>query len=162
MNAANRTLAALTATAMVGLAVGASLQRHRVRGESMKPTLLPGETVVSVAANRPLGILRRPRVGDIAIIRLPWEHDLIGIKRLVAGPGTAWGGGGDAVAAGPGWVAVGDHPVLSTDSRHHGRVPSESIVGIVVARVSDDDGVSRPARDPRLDQPAVDPESVDG
>ncbi len=69
------------------------------------------------------------------MLELPWEHDLIGIKRLVAGPGEPWSEGDDRVSAGPGWVAVGDERTLSTDSRHHGRVPPTAIRGLMVARV---------------------------
>lgn len=116
-----------------------SFERHVVRGESMKPTLLPRDTAISVKTDSFLGvvlrILRRPRPGDIAVLELPWEHDLIGIKRLVAGPGDAWEEPGASVAAGPGWVAVGDQRVLSTDSRHHGRVPTAAIRGLMVTKV---------------------------
>lgn len=138
MDRRGRTLAAL-AGAATGLAAGAvlatSIERHLVRGESMLPALRPRDTVVTVRAGSPLGRLLRLRPGRIAVIALPWEHDLLGVKRLVAGPGQAWRDGDDHVAAGPGWVAVGDQRVLSTDSRHHGRVPTENIRGIVVGRV---------------------------
>jgi len=133
-----RTLAALLGGATglaVGVALGSSLERHLVRGESMVPALRPRDTVISVRAGSPLGRLLRPRPSRIAVIALPWEHDLLGVKRLVAGPGEAWEEGEDHVPAGPGWVAVGDQRVLSTDSRHHGRVPAENIRGIVVGRV---------------------------
>lgn len=134
-----RTLAALIAGAtVVGLAT-TSLERHLVRGESMKPALFPRDTAISVKTHSPLGWVLRlahhPRPGDIAILRLPWEHDLIGIKRLVAGPGESWADGADRVAAGEGWVAVGDERTLSTDSRHHGRVPTDAIHGLMLAKV---------------------------
>jgi hypothetical protein len=138
MDRRGRTLAAMlgaTTGLAVGAAVAASLERHLVRGESMVPALRPRDTVISVRADSLLGRLLRPRPQRIAVIALPWEHDLIGVKRLVAGPGQAWQDGDDRVAAGPGWVAVGDQRVLSTDSRHHGRVPTEAIRGIVVGRV---------------------------
>lgn len=134
----NRTLAALIGAATLGAATAAavaSVERHLVRGESMKPTLAPRDTAISVKVHSPLGRLRRPRVGDVAIIELPWEHDLIGIKRLVAAPGQGWEEGAHRVDAGPGWVAVGDERTLSTDSRHHGRVPEAAIRGVMVARV---------------------------
>lgn len=119
--------------------VATSVERHVVRGESMKPTLSPRDTAISVKTRSPLGwvlrLLRHPSVGDIAIIELPWEHDLIGIKRLVAGPGQEWSEDEFRVSAGPGWVAVGDQRVLSTDSRHHGRVPEEAVRGVMVTRV---------------------------
>lgn len=134
-----RTLAALLGAATVVALAAASLERHVVRGESMKPTLLPRDTAISVKLRSPLGALlrlaRHPRAGDIAIIELPWEHDLIGIKRLVAGPGDPWTDGDDRVKPGPGWVAVGDQRTLSTDSRHHGRVPAGAIRGLMLARV---------------------------
>ena len=138
MDTRARTLAAMLGTAtglVVGAAVATSLERHLVRGESMVPALRPRDTVISVRADSPLGRLLRPRRQAIAVIELPWEHDLIGVKRLVAGPGEAWEEDGQRVAAGPGWVAVGDQRVLSTDSRHHGRVPTEAIRGVVVGRV---------------------------
>lgn len=101
----------------------------------MKPTLDPRDTVLSVRRDSAVGRLRRPRVGDVVVVSLPWEHDLLGVKRLVAGPGTPWSEGAETVAAGPGWVVVGDQRVLSTDSRHHGRIPTEAIRGIVVGRI---------------------------
>ncbi|HEX4903249.1 MAG TPA: hypothetical protein VFV42_10605 [Acidimicrobiales bacterium] len=137
-----RTLAAL-AGAATGLAAGAvlasSIERHLVRGESMVPALRPRDTVLTVRADsilgRAAGRIFGPRPDRIAVIALPWEHDLLGVKRLVAGPDQAWHDRDDHVAAGPGWVAVGDQRVLSTDSRHHGRVPTENIRGIVVGRI---------------------------
>lgn len=138
MDRRGRTLAALLGAATglaAGISVATSLERHLVRGESMVPTLRPRDTVISVRAGSILGRLVRPRPSRIAVIALPWEHDLIGVKRLVAGPGEPWHDGEDHVAAGPGWVAVGDQRVLSTDSRHHGRVPPENIRGIVLGRV---------------------------
>ncbi len=138
MDTRARTLAAL-AGAATGAALGAmvatSLERHLVRGESMVPALRPRDTVISVRADSLLGRVLRPRRNAVAIIELPWEHDLIGVKRLVAGPGEPWAEGDFGVAAGPGWVAVGDKRELSTDSRHHGRVPTEAIRGVVVGRV---------------------------
>ena len=138
MDTRGRTLAALIGAATgvaVGIAVSTSIERHLVRGESMVPTLRPRDTVISVRADSVLARFRRPRSSRIAVIALPWEHDLIGVKRLVAEPGEPWQDGDDRVAAGPGWVAVGDQRTLSTDSRHHGRVPTEAIRGVVVGRV---------------------------
>lgn len=138
MDTRSRTLAALIGAATglaLGAAVSTSLERHLVRGESMLPSLQPRDTVISVRADSVLGRFLRPRRSRIAVIALPWEHDLIGVKRLVAEPGEAWEEGDDRVPAGPGWVAVGDQRTLSTDSRHHGRVPTEAIRGVVVGRV---------------------------
>lgn len=135
----DRTLAVLIGAATVAALTAVSFERHVVRGESMKPTLHPRDTAISVRTRSPLGLLlrlaNRPRAGDIAVIELPWEHDLIGIKRLVAGPGVAWQEPGASVAAGPGWVVVGDQRILSTDSRHHGRVPPRAIRAVMVTKV---------------------------
>lgn len=134
-----RTLAAVTGAAILAggaAAIAGSVERHLVRGESMKPALGPRDTVVSVRTDSFVGRFRGPRVGDVAVIALPWEHDLLGVKRLVAGPGRAWREGDDSVAAGPGWVVVGDERTLSTDSRHHGRVPTSAIRAIVVGTVA--------------------------
>ena len=130
-----RTLAALVGAATVAALAAVSIERHVVRGESMKPTLSPRDTAISLKRRSPLGVLRPPRTGDIAIIELPWEHDLIGIKRLVAGPGEEWSEDDYRVSAGPGWVAVGDQRVLSTDSRHHGRVPADAVRGVMLTKV---------------------------
>jgi signal peptidase I len=138
MDTRSRTLAALIGAATglaLGAAVSTSLERHLVRGESMLPSLRPRDTVISVRADSVLGRFRPPRRSRIAVIALPWEHDLIGVKRLVAEPGEPWKDGDECVPAGPGWVAVGDQRTLSTDSRHHGRVPTEAIRGVVVGRV---------------------------
>ncbi len=102
----------------------------------MLPALRPRDTVLSVRTDSWLGRVVRPRVGAVAVVSLPWEHDLLGVKRLVARPGQAWAAGDDSVAAGDGWVVVGDERTLSTDSRHHGRVPTSALRGVVVARVA--------------------------
>jgi signal peptidase I len=125
----------LVGAATVVALAAVSVERHVVRGESMKPTLCPRDTAISVKRRSPLGILRRPRTGDIAVIALPWEHDLIGIKRLVAGPGAGWAEDDVRIPPGPGWVVVGDQRVLSTDSRHHGRVPPRAIRGVLLTKV---------------------------
>lgn len=144
-----RTLASLGALATLSALVAASFERHVVRGESMKPALAPRDTVVSIRRRSLLGLLRRPRVGDIAVLELPWEHDLIGIKRLVAGPGQGWGENADRIEPGPGWVVVGDERVLSTDSRHHGRLPPTAIRGLMLLRVEPPDADATPAAPPR-------------
>lgn len=122
-------------TVAVAVVASRSLERRLVRGESMRPALDPGDTVVVVRCRSWAGRFLRPRVGRIALVQLPWEHDRVGVKRLVGGPGEPWSDGADSVAAGPGWVVVGDQRVLSTDSRHHGRVPDDAVLGIVVGRV---------------------------
>lgn len=132
------TLAALVGAAAclaAGVAAASSVDRHLVRGESMRPTYEPRDTVLTVRRGSPLGLLARPRTGRAVVAELPWHPGRLSVKRLVAGPGQAWSDGDEHVAAGPGWVLVGDQRVLSTDSRHHGRVPDASVRGVVIGRV---------------------------
>lgn len=145
MDTRARTLAALALLA-TGVAGGLhalrGVERHLVRGESMVPTLAPRDTVLSIPAGSWLGTALLRRRAPIAVIALPWEHDLLGVKRLVARPGRPWRDGEDHVGAGPGWVAVGDQRELSTDSRHHGRVPDEAVLGVVIARIRAESGAT--------------------
>lgn len=111
----------------------------------MLPTLRPRDTVFTIRRDSLAGRLLGLRPEQVVVLRLPWEHDLLGVKRLVARPGEPWEDGDDRVKAGPGWVVVGDERTLSTDSRHHGRVPEDAIVGVVVATVGAPAEVSTPA-----------------
>ncbi|HET9443132.1 MAG TPA: nickel-type superoxide dismutase maturation protease [Acidimicrobiales bacterium] len=91
------------------------LRRLVVEGDSMRPTLVPGDRVVAVAWPR------RPPAGALVALRDPRRPERVMVKRLAgSGPGGA--------------VVVGDAPGASTDSRHFGEVPWHLVLGRVVYR----------------------------
>ena len=95
------------------------LGRLRISGESMVPTLLPGDRVVVL---RGLGPLRPAiRVGDLVALVDPRTPQRIMVKRVAGFEG--------------GRVVVrGDNEAASTDSRHFGAVGAGAIRGRVVYR----------------------------
>jgi nickel-type superoxide dismutase maturation protease len=106
------------AGAAFGLALvagGRRLRRVVVEGESMRPTLLPGDRLVVV---RGLGA----KEGDIVALRDPRQPSRTIVKRV-------------AGLTPDGRVIVsGDHPGASTDSRQFGSVPAALVVGRAVFR----------------------------
>jgi len=107
------TVGAVTAAAAAGWALR-RVGRVEVDGDSMRPTLLPGDRLVVLAG-------RRARVGDLVTLPDPRSHDRIVVKRVTGVAG--------------GTVEVrGDNPDASTDSRVFGPVPAASIGGRVVYR----------------------------
>ena len=86
--------------------------RYEVAGESMLPTLSPGDWLV---ADRKC----RPRPGDIVLARDPRELSRTVAKRLVRyePDGSTW--------------LEGDNSSASTDSRHFGPVAVEAIEAVV-------------------------------
>jgi nickel-type superoxide dismutase maturation protease len=95
------------------------LRRLQVAGESMVPTLLPGDRVL---VWRGLGPLRPPlRVGDLVAVVDPREPERVMVKRVLRVAGTE--------------VSVqGDNEAASTDSRHFGPVSAAAIRGRVIYR----------------------------
>lgn len=105
------------------------LRRVEVTGDSMRPTLVPGDRLLAV---RPA----RPRAGDLVVLRDPRRPDRLLAKRVVStGPA--------------GVVVAGDNPSASTDSRAFGAVPV--VWGRVVYRYAPAPraGRLRPAGPPR-------------
>lgn len=88
------------------------MRRVEVAGDSMQPTLAPGDRVLVFG--------RRVRVGDLAAVRDPRRPDRVLVKRVVAVDETT---GAVEVA--------GDNPDASTDSRAFGPVASPLVVGRV-------------------------------
>ena len=99
----------------------------RVEGDSMAPTLVPGDRVLALPRRR--GDVPRGAVVVVADPRRPWRAT---VKRVVALAGEVADLGGEPDVVPPGHVAVaGDHRARSTDSRHYGPVP----LALVRARV---------------------------
>lgn len=146
---ATRTAGVVVAAWAGLLALNRSLRR--VRGDSMAPTLRPGDIVLTVP-------VRRPRRGQVVIVRHPREPDHAQVKRVLALPGErlqvsrghllvdgvghvepyAVGRGPDGRIDVPAdHVAVlGDARDVSTDSRAYGPVPLDHVDARVVARVA--------------------------
>jgi nickel-type superoxide dismutase maturation protease len=115
-NAAHRRM--LLASALLGVLVGVAAPRFRrieITGESMLPVLEPGDRVVVVRAGR-------PRTGDIVACADPRNPNRTVVKR-VAG-----------LAAGHGYVVLGDNAGASTDSRHFGPIDPNLIIGRLIFR----------------------------
>jgi nickel-type superoxide dismutase maturation protease len=85
-----------------------------VAGDSMEPTLRPGEWWLARRA-------RRVRVGDVVVVRQPEQGDLLTVKRITRREGSRW------------WVE-GDNAAHSRDSRHYGPVDPEAILARLVIR----------------------------
>ncbi|MEM7275614.1 MAG: nickel-type superoxide dismutase maturation protease [Actinomycetota bacterium] len=87
-------------------------RRIRVVGESMTPTLVPGQFVLVDPA-------RTPVAGELALARHPTQARLLVVKRV----GTVGGDGRFELAS--------DNPEAGTDSRTWGPVEAELIQGTV-------------------------------
>lgn len=95
------------------------LRRLEVTGESMTPTLQPGDRVLVVAG---LGPFRpRLRTGDLVAMADPREPARVMVKRVAA-------------VAGGSVEVRGDNAAASTDSRHFGPVARAAVVGRAVYR----------------------------
>ncbi|HEX7275985.1 MAG TPA: nickel-type superoxide dismutase maturation protease [Acidimicrobiales bacterium] len=102
------------------------LRRVEVEGDSMLPTLLPGDRLVVVRG-------RRARTGDLVTVPDPRSPTREVVKRVVS------------VDRG-GVIVRGDNPRASTDSRTFGPVPAGSIRGRVVYRYFPDGRRGRPQK----------------
>lgn len=96
------------------LAVKQRYIRFEVTGDSMYPTLTPGDKVI-------VGKNRRCRVGDVVVLSDPRDRRSLIVKRVQDICETEV-------------YVVGDNPDSSTDSRHFGPVPLDLIVGSVKMR----------------------------
>ncbi|HUR73900.1 MAG TPA: S24 family peptidase [Sporichthya sp.] len=85
----------------------------RVSGDSMRPTLRPGDLLLI----RPGA---RPRVGRLAIVRLPGRG--LAVKRITRREPDGW------------WVER-DNPAAGVDSWLVGAIPDADVVALVVCRL---------------------------
>jgi len=108
--------AAAGALAVVLVALG--VRRHEVVGDSMLPTLEPGDRVLVVR------VPRRWPLTPGSLVAVPDPR--AGRGRLLVKRATSVAGGSLDVH--------GDNPSASTDSRQFGSVPRRSVVGVVLYR----------------------------
>ncbi|WP_344563398.1 nickel-type superoxide dismutase maturation protease [Streptomyces axinellae] len=92
-----------------------------VYNPSMRPTLLPGDQLVVTYG-------AAVRAGDIVVLRHPFQHDLLIVKRAVERRSGGW------------WVR-GDNPLVMNDSREFGAVPDELVVARAWLRLRPPRGV---------------------
>lgn len=92
--------------------------RVEIRGDSMAPTLLPGDWALAVASVR-------PRRGDVVVLEHPGRPGLEVVKRVTGVEGDL-GPDGRILGRDELWVE-GDNPARSTDSRHYGSVDRGSV-----------------------------------
>ncbi|MDQ2952161.1 MAG: nickel-type superoxide dismutase maturation protease [Chloroflexota bacterium] len=85
--------------------------RVAVSGHSMEPALREGDWLIVVPPRR------RPRGGDVVLVRDPRERTRLLLKRVAE------------VAPEGGVVVRGDRDDHSTDSRHFGAIPLDDVIG---------------------------------
>jgi nickel-type superoxide dismutase maturation protease len=112
----SRWAAAILGVAVVGALVtlGRSFRRVRVTGDSMLPTLRPGDQLL-------VGPTFGLRPGAVVAVVEPRTPGRLLVKRLHA--------------VGPDWVDVrGDNDAASFDSRHFGPIPRRMVTGRIIYR----------------------------
>jgi signal peptidase I len=121
----------LVATALGGVLAGLAIRRFRrieVTGGSMLPTLEEGDRIVVVRAGR-------PRTGDLVACADPVHPQRTIVKRVAAVPGGSLRlEDGRELAAGRGYIVLGDNSDTSTDSRNFGPIDANLIIGRLIFR----------------------------
>ncbi|TIC88799.1 peptidase S24 [Nocardioides sp. GY 10113] len=84
-----------------------------VRGDSMRPTLAPGDRLL-------VRYDARPAPGDVVVAR--FVDGTVVVKRAVERRDAGW------------WL-LGDAAPVGVDSRHRGPVPDAAVLGVVRARL---------------------------
>jgi signal peptidase I len=130
----------LLALAALGVSVGVArlaLLVIKVEGASMAPTFRPGDTVLTIRRRLRPGIRR----GDVVVCRRPAGMpgpDSYLIKRVVAVAGDPFPDDpekvGETISAGR--VYVRGDGNRSLDSRVFGAIPTDHVIGHVVARLT--------------------------
>ena len=90
----------------------------QVRGDSMRPTLRPGDRLL-------VRYGARVRPGRLVLAR--FADGTIAVK---------WAAERRTTSSGlPGWWLTSDNPAEGVDSRHRGPVPADAVLGVALARV---------------------------
>ncbi len=111
----------------LAFASGGLLRRYVVEGESMLRAFEPGDRLVAESLTYRL---RRPRVGEVVVVRQPGSSGREDLKRIAAGPGATVLVRAEQRMLGPDeWFVVGDNLDASTDSRTLGPVRRKDILG---------------------------------
>ena len=97
-----------------GRVLAARWRRVVVEGDSMRPTLEPGDRLLVLAGGR-------PRAGALVALADPRDPGRVLVKRVASSDPQ-------------GLEVLGDNPPASTDSRHFGPVPPGALLGRVVHR----------------------------
>jgi nickel-type superoxide dismutase maturation protease len=84
-----------------------------VRGESMLPTLRPGDRLL-------VRYRRTPSAGDVVVAR--FADGTLTVKRA-------------AERRGRGWWLLSDNPERGVDSRHRGPVRDDDVLAVVLGRI---------------------------
>lgn len=92
--------------------------RFRVEGDSMAPAFRYGDRLL---VNRLAYLVRKPRPGDVVVLRDPEVRGRLLLKRIGAVEGERY-------------VVLGDNPEGSRDSRSFGPVRRVDIVGKLLLR----------------------------
>ena len=90
----------------------------KVSGDSMRPTLRPGDRLL-------LSYRRSPEVGDLVVARLP--GGVVATKRAAERRTTELGE--------PGWWLLSDNPAQGSDSRQYGPIGETEVLAVVVRRI---------------------------
>lgn len=89
--------------------------KYTIKGDSMRPTYEPGDRVY---VNRLAYLFKKPKIGDIVVIKHPKNKRKKIIKRITKTTHL-------------GYFLVGDNKNQSTDSRYFGIVKKKDIIGKV-------------------------------
>ena len=112
---------------LTGLVSGRIVRRYVVEGRSMLQAFAPGDRLVVEGASLRF---RKPRIGEVVVVRQDNGNARLDLKRITAGPGAEVSVKGEVDFLGHNeWFVLGDNLDESTDSRELGPVKTSDIVG---------------------------------
>jgi signal peptidase I len=112
---------------LTGLMSRRIVRRYKVEGRSMLQAFAPGDRLIVECASYQF---RRPRIGEVVVVRQPDTDGRLDLKRIAASPGAEVTVRGATDFLGKDeWYVLGDNLDESTDSRELGPVKTSDIVG---------------------------------